>query len=238
MHKARYHCSQPILYAVARTGWSSFLRHLSSFEAYRGYYNAAYAANALAAIDAAELLPDAQARYANTEVYRTELLALGKDCLAHWQSLKRYIATSFPAVACPARYDEAGAKRYYKARNSNWEELKAMNVSAANFIATHQAILLAGNNMPATFGAIYAAASTAFATKLQQFIASEQQGINETIAKTTANNTVYTTLITMFKDGQELFKKQDSIRRQFVFDAVLALLKNQPVPSTENPQQL
>ncbi|MCC6185909.1 MAG: hypothetical protein IT256_02020 [Chitinophagaceae bacterium] len=238
MKTAPYHCTQSLLYVVVRKGWYSFLQHLSAFEGYRGYYNAAYAANALAALDAAERLPDAQARYANTEVHRTELIALGKDCMAHWQSLKRYTATSFAADTCQARYDEAGAKYYIKARNNNWKAIQSMNVSAANFIATHLAVLLAGNNMPATFGAAYAATSAAFAAKFQQFIASEEQAYNDTVAKATANNEVYNTLITMFKDGQELFKKTEGIRRQFVFDKVLAMLKNQPVPTTENQQQL
>ncbi len=226
MTKANYKCTQPELYAVARTGWASYSANLLAFGAYRGYYDAAYATAALAAITAAELLPDAQARYANTEVYRTELVALADDCLARWQTLKRYILTSFPEAAQKARLEEAGSLRYEKAGEYNWEELRMMNISASTFLVTHNAALSAGNNMPLAFLAAYNTAAASFATKMQQFLNSEEQGIIDTNTKITANNAVYTTLINMFKDGQEIFKTQDEIKRQFVFETVLGLITN------------
>lgn len=226
MTKANYTCTQPELYAVARTGWNSYTSVLASFGAYRGYYDATFATAALAAIDAAELLPDAQARYANSEVYRTELVVLADDCLARWQTLKRYILTSFPEPAQKARLEEAGSLRYEKARGYNWEELRMMNISASTFLITHNAALSAGNNMPLAFIAAYNTAAESFATKMQQFLDSEEQGVIDTNTKITANNAVYTTLINMFKDGQEIFKTQDQIKRQFVFDTVIGLISN------------
>ena len=226
MTKANYTCTQPELYAVARTGWASYAANLAAFTDYRGYYLAPYGTAALAAIDAAEALPDAQARYANTEVYRTELITLADTCLARWQTLKRYIVTSFPEAAQKARLEEAGALRYEKARGYNWEELRMMNVSAVNFLTTHDAALSAGDNMPPSFPGSYSVDIEAFANKMQQFLNSEEQGIIDTNTKITANNEVYSTLINMFKDGQEIFRNQDPIRRQFVFETVLALITN------------
>ena len=226
METNNYKCTQAELYAVARTGWASYTSQLASFGSYRGYYDAAYATAALAAIDAAELLPDAQARYANTEVYRTQLATLADDCLARWQTLKRYILTSFIAVEQKARLEEAGSLRYEKAANYNWEELRMMNVSAATFLAIHNAALTAGNNMPATFAPSYSSAATDFAAKMQQFLNSEEQGVIDTNAKIAANNALHTTLMNMFKDGQEIFKSQEQIKRQFVFDTVLGLITN------------
>lgn len=224
--QSSYNCTQAELYAVARTGWASYSANLAAFEAFRGYYDAAYATAALAAIDAAEALPDAQARYANTEVYRTELAALADACLARWQTLKRYILTSFPVPAQKARLEEAGSLRYEKAANYNWEELRMMNVSAINFLTTHDAALSAGNNMPAAFPGNYSVDVEAYANKMQQFLNSEEQGIIDTNTKITANNALHTTLMNMFKDGQEIFKSQDQIKRQFVFDTVLGLITN------------
>jgi hypothetical protein len=226
METNNYKCTQPELYAVARTGWASYAANLPLFSAYRGYYDAAYGTAALAAIDAAELLPSEQARYANTEVYRTELVTIADNCLALWQTLKRYILTSFAEPAIKARLEEAGSLRYEKAGNYNWEELRMMNVEANLFITTHNAALSAGLNMPATFPTAYSAAATAFAAKMQQFINSEEQGIIATNAKITANNNVHSTLMNMFKDGQEIFKTQDDIKRQFVFETVLGLITN------------
>lgn len=226
MENPTYRCTQAELYAVARSGWNSFTTYLSNFEAFRGYYDAAYATTAKAEITAAEALPSEQARYANSEVMRTEMVALADDCCARWQTMKRYINTSFPEAAIKARLEEAGALRYEKARSYNWEELRMMNVEANNFLTLHAATLAAGNNMPLSFPANYATDATAFATKYEAFIESEEQAVVATNTKITANNALHEKLMNMFKDGQEIFKGEEQIKRQFVFETVLGLITN------------
>lgn len=219
-----FNCTQSELIAVANTGWNSYLQHIAGFSAFRGYYDAAYAATAKAAIEAANQLPDSQARYANVEVYRVELTHLADTCLDKWQTLKRYILTSFPSDITKARLEEAGSARYEKARNYNWEELMALNTSGENFIGAHTAALSAGNNMPLGFMASYNAAVAAFDAKYQSFISEEELAYNATEAKVTACNEVHATLMNMFKDGQEIYKNDQGIRRQFTFDTVLGLI--------------
>jgi hypothetical protein len=226
MTQTTYNCTQPELYAVARTGWNSYTQYLAQFTDYRGYYLAAYATAALAEIDAAELLPDAQARYANSEVLRTELVAAADDCLARWQTLKRYISTSFAPAAIKPRLEEAGANRYEKAANYNWEELRMMNVNATAFIAAHTPALVLGNNMPLMFPTDYAAAITLYNVKMQAFIDSEEAAYNATEAKIAANNAVHAKLMNMFKDGQEIFMHEVGKRREFTFDTVLGLISS------------
>jgi len=154
------------------------------------------------------------------------MIALANDCCARWQSMKRYINTSFPEAAIKARLEEAGAQRYEKAANYNWEELRMMNVEANNFLTLHAATLAAGNNMPLAFPANYATAATSFATKYEAFIESEEQAVVATNTKITANNALHEKLMNMFKDGQEIFKTQEQIKRQFVLDTVLGLISN------------
>jgi hypothetical protein len=226
MTQTTYNCTQPELYAVARTGWNSYTQYLAQFTDYRGYYLAAYATAALAEIDAAELLPDAQARYANSEVLRTELVAAADDCLARWQTLKRYISTSFAPAAIKPRLEEAGANRYEKAANYNWEELRMMNVNATAFIAAHTPALVLGNNMPLMFPTDYAAAITLYNVKMQAFIDSEEAAYNATEEKIAANNAVHAKLMNMFKDGQEIFMHEEGKRREFTFDTVLGLISS------------
>ena len=221
-----FNCTQGELIAVAEKGWNSYLQRLTGFSSYRGYYDELYATNALAAVNAANILPDAQSRYANVEVYRVELTHIADTCLGNWQTLKRYTLTSFPADTTKARLEEAGSDRYEKARNYNWDEVKRLNTSGATFIATHTAALSAGNNMPATFEDTYNDAVEAFNAKYLQFIGEEEAAYNATELKVTACNGVYTTLINMFKDGQEIFKNVEGIRRQFTFDIVLGLISN------------
>lgn len=224
MTQSNYNCTQAELYAVARTGWNSYAEHLAAFSAMRGYYKASYGIDAKAQIEIAELLPDAQARYAQTEVLRTELITLATKCLQNWQLLKRYISTSFLEAAIKPRLEEAGSLRYEKATAYNWEELKLMNVQATNFVSTHNGALTNGDNMPATFTTTLETDALEYYNKLQEFIDSEEIAIQATETKIKKNNEVHASLMTMFKDGQEIFKTEDAIRKQFVFDSVLSII--------------
>jgi hypothetical protein len=224
MRKTNYPCTQPELYAVARTGWDAYNAHFTAFATYRGYYDRELSATAFAQISAAEALPDNQTRNAQSEIHRIQLSALADTCLAQWQTLKRYITTSFPEPELKSRYNEAGASRYPEAQNYNWEQLQMLNVQAANFITLHSVALSAGDNMPTTFAAAYTAAAAAYAAKMQQYHYREEQSVLDTNAKINANNALYTQLINMFKDGQEIFKNQDQIKRQFTFDTVLSII--------------
>ncbi len=224
MNQSNYNCTQAELYAVARTGWNSYAEHLPSFSAMRGYYKASFGIDALSYVNQAELLPDDQARYAQTEVLRTELISLATQCLHNWQLLKRYISTSFAEPAIKPRLEEAGSLRYEKAAAFNWDELKMMNVQAFNFLNTHNAALTSNDNMPASFITTFENDAIAYTDKLQTFLDSEELAVQATDLKIIANNEVYSSLITMFKDGQEIFKTNDAIRRQFVFDTVLGIV--------------
>lgn len=226
MSNPQFRCTQAELYAVARTGWNSYIENLAAFSATRGYYDTAFATTAINAIDAAEALPDDQARYAQVEVLRIELVQFADICLDRWQFLKRYISTSFPEPTQKARLEEAGFNRYPKASNYNWEELKLLNTQALNFIHTHNAALTAGNNMPAGFESDYTTDTQNYAVKYQSFLDEEELAYEATEAKTNANNKVYTDLMTMFKDGQEIFKNNEPLRRQFTFETVLSLVSS------------
>ena len=78
--------------------------------------------------------------------------------------------------------------------------------------------------MPVTFEAAYNAAAGELKTAVEAFIDSEEMGKEATEVKIDANNAVYLKLMDMFKDGQEIFRGQDSIRDQFVFEKVLGLI--------------
>ena len=228
--KPRYHCTQTQLVTLATTGWGNYLRQLPAFATLRGYYTQELATQALAAIDAANALPDSQVRSAQLQVLHIQLQQQASHCLSHWQQLKRYILTSFPTDTLRFRLSEAGAARYAKAQNHNWQQLQSLNTSAANFLATHSATLSAGQNMPASFASSYQAHIATFDTLFIAFIGAEQAAYNATHTKIAAFNSIYASLITMFADGQALFKNQTGLRRQFTFTHVLALITTHSSP--------
>jgi hypothetical protein len=67
---------------------------------------------------------------------------------------------------------------------------------------------------------------TAFENKYEEFTDMEQDMQQATDDKINANNLVYSNLISMFEDGQKIFRNNASLRDRFVFDTVLALISS------------
>lgn len=221
--RPKYKCAQDELYEVLRAGWQAYTDELASFTALKAIYTAALATTRNTAIDAAEALPDDQARGADHEVKRVGLANQANTCLNLWQQLDRYIDTAYTDKTIKkARREEAGSKDYDEARAENWEKVKSILLSGKNFITAHTAELTAGSNMPAGFSATYNTARTAFLPLLTAYINSKQATPTGTNAKVTANNAEYDACINMFQDGAFLFKTDDAKRPKFVFDSVLA----------------
>lgn len=219
--KSDFNCSQQELYVTARAGIQSFRDNLAEFEDFSGIYTTQWADNLLAKIAAAELLPDAQARSAESEVQRVNLAAATDALTELWQRLKRYITKGFPEAELKIRLGEAGANYYNKAANYNWDAVLSLGTTANNFITNHLAALTANNNMPAGFAATFSTAAQNVPVLYADYIQLEEQKTVDTALKSKANNEIYKTLMTMFLDGQEIFKKDEPLKKQFVFDEVL-----------------
>ena len=216
--------TQSELYAVCRTAWRSCSRFLADFTAFKAKYTAPFVAGKQTAIDDAEALPDDQARASVPEALRVELTDLNDSCLDFWQRLKRYIADAFPDNLQKARTEEAGQTHYAEATNKNWEKAKSLMVSGKNFIAKYAVELAAGGNMPAGFAGDFDTAITDFQTGYDAFLDGEEIAMEGTGDKESANNAVYDDVIEMMKDGQRIFRAQEDIEREFVYEQVLSLI--------------
>ena len=223
MAQNNYNCSQQELYTIAQIGWQSCTQHINAFNAFSPFYNQAYADTQQTAVKDAANLPDEQARTAQSEVFRVELSQLATTCLANWQKLKRYITKAYTPNFQKIRLDEAGQAYYQKAGNEDWESCKGLLSNGNAFITNNNAALIANQNMPPAFQATVLADSDAFTEKHKQFIDSEEATRIATDNKILANNTVFKTLMEMFLDGQEIFKDEDAIKKQFIFEQVLNL---------------
>ena len=83
--KALYACAQKDLYSVCRTGWRNYLNNAAPFAGFKALYIDAIATDALAAVDAAEALPDLAARMENEETLHVQLEKDGKTCCKNFQ---------------------------------------------------------------------------------------------------------------------------------------------------------
>lgn len=223
----KYNCTQAELYAVTGTAWKSFEENNAAFQALKPKYDAMFLAARRLELKTAEELPDEQARYANAEAFLVTLREKATVAKAKWQLLKRYIVDAFPKSLQKTRQEEAGLLLYGEAGVDNWEVMKQLFIAGKNFITTHAAELAANNNMPPTFPGDYDTAKGLFETNYQDYLDETELAVVATQTKITSNNTVYDEVIKMMDDGKEIFKDDEAVRKQFVFDEVLALIKLQ-----------
>lgn len=222
MINANFQGTQQDLYAICRLAWHSCTQHLADFTAFKTKYDAAFVADQLTQVDAAEALPDTQARYAESEVLRVHLVEMAAAGMNNWQTLKRYIADAFPASEQKARLEEAGQNYYLKASQDSWDNVQGLLTAGNQFISTHDALLQSDGFMPPTFSTQFSDDRTAFNTQHQLFLDSEETAKQATQTKALANNEIHANLMVMMLDGQEIFKTDEAVKDQFIYTEVLS----------------
>lgn len=223
MVQSKYNCTQAELYTIVQQGWNSCLAQLAAFTAFSAAYVTGLITARLAALTAAQALPDFQARNSIAEALRTDLQAQNDVVLNLFQSLKRYISYAFPAVQHQAQWDAAGWGYYASAAALNWDDTANMLVSMDNFITANSVALLLNSNMPTAFGATVASAKTDFDTLHADFLDARQAAYVATEDKVNANNAIYDDLIAMFADARCL-GFSEALMKQFTFSSILTLI--------------
>lgn len=223
---AAYNCTQQELYSVAKIGWKSFLENIISFAPFSTKYTAVYGTTMKAAVQSAKILPDEFARTSEHKSLRIELVSLGNDCMIKWQQLASYIRDGFAKELYETKLSAAGHEYYEGASGKDWESVSGLMEDGKAFIAANTAVLTTPGGMPAGFDTDFDTAKTAFEDKYEAFTDVEQDMQQATDDKINANNLVYSNLISMFEDGQKIFRNNASLRDRFVFDTVLALISS------------
>lgn len=217
-------CAQQDFYEVALLGWDSLNQHLAAFTAFKPKYTKTFVDDRLAELNAAIALPDEDQRDGASRTLNIELQMTATSGLANWQTLKRYISDAYAPDFVKVKCDEAGQKHYQKASQNEWSSVKTLMNDGMAFIDDNLATLTAADNMPPGFQNTFKDAKEAFGNKLQQFLDGEETNTIKAKAKNEANFQCYTRLISMFKDGQEIFKTDDATKRQFVFETVIGIV--------------
>lgn len=223
MSTANYNFTQQELYTIVETVINSLEQNLTDFANFKARYTAQFITDARASLLSARNLPDEQARNADAEIQRIELSKFNRDCLDAWQKLKRYIADAYPAEFQKPKNEEAGQQYYLKASQENWDATNGLITSGSLFLTNNLTDLTANQNMPATFPSTFDALKTQFETKHQKFLAAEEKATTQTQAKITANNDLYSGLVSVCLDGQEIYKKNEALLKQFTITELLYL---------------
>jgi hypothetical protein len=224
----RYRCNRAELYVLVAAGIRSYREHITVFGGFKGRYDGAYAARLEAMLEDVMAMPGHQQRDMRTEEAGLRLAAHAKDCLAHWQALKRYIRdVKAWKHEQKARLEGAGMKVYARARGGARLPVLQLMHEGGLFIAEFETALKADGNMPEGFRASFEGAGEDFVALCGELMDGLQDNPQLARDKVVAENALYDELMRMFADGRHLFKQRPEVARRFTVRRVLAMVRGE-----------
>jgi Carboxypeptidase regulatory-like domain len=215
--RAQYNTPKEVLYSVCMAAWNLCSEHRQKFTGLKPLYTSAFVAGAIDAVQAAKQLPESLQTLATCKVARINLTNSNKQVLANWQLLKRYIIRAFDKDLVKTKLEEAGASLYNKAYDDNWIAVRCLIEAANSFIAANLDELTAGENMPPAFQETFLTGGNNCTECSTLFAQANMQRELTTSIKAAANNNIYKAVMNMLKDGQQIFKDDEAVKRQFTF---------------------
>jgi hypothetical protein len=224
-----YKCSQQELYAVCKLSWEGCNKHLAEFHNFSPKYDPKFIKSRKEEITVVASIPGSSSRASFLQATRIELREQARNCLNIWQKLKRHIAESYPAALQENKLRAAGKAYYRDAQSSSWEACQGLLTTASQFLVAESETLLRSNNMPPGFPEEFNAARDTFEIVYLNFLESSKLAAQKTDEKLSANNRLFDTLMAMMLNGQEIFRHDPVVQKQFVFDQVLLTVSGQGV---------
>ncbi len=221
-----FNCSESELYSVCKIGWKSNGEYLAEFAALKAKYTATFNSDNTQKIKDAQVLPAVTARYAQSEKLRIKLVQINQELCDAFQKLKLYITDAYAPEYHKVNFNEAGQNFYEEAAAKNWDKSSDLAAAMDLYIDKHLSDLTAGQNMPSAFQATVTGLKTQFENQYQDFADATETAKVATQTKVEANNQLHENLMSMFKDGQQIFKRNQAVLDQFTFDTVLSLVTN------------
>jgi hypothetical protein len=221
--KRAYTIPEEILYTVCIAAWNLCRQHLSKFTSLKAYYTQAFITNALGAVQAAKQLSEIRQSIAVRKEARINLINATRQVRNNWQVLKVYIIRAFEASMVKTKLDAAGASLYARASMDNWSAIRSLIDTANTFIAGNLDELTANGNMPTDFQTTFKASGDACIDLSVIYSKANMEKEAATGTKADANNAIYGSVIEMLKDGQQIFKDDAIMKRQFTFSYLVRM---------------
>jgi hypothetical protein len=225
MENKKYSFSMSVLYQVLRIVLVNAAKNIVALGTFKSKYNDAYINDLQIEVDKAERMKSEQARNAEHELLREQLVSLGDDCRGFWQDLKRYIAEAYGTAVEAVQWDAAGWQNYDAASHDNWDKLREMMSMGSLFIEENLVKLTTDGFMPADFRDKFEASRSSFNDMYMSFDVAMENALQGTVDKILANNSIYDKIVQLCLDGQTVFKKDDTKKALFSMEAVSQLVK-------------
>lgn len=226
-NKSSYGTPQEILYTVCLTAWNLCSQNLQKFSGLKALYTKAFITTAVKAVQAAKQLPDSRQTIASRKEARINLVSATGQVRRNWQVLKVYITKAFEESMVKAKLDAAGAALYARASVDNWSAVRSLIDTANVFMANNLADLTANGNMPADFQTTFKTDGDACIDLSVIYSKVNMEKEVATSIKLDANNAIYASLMEMLKDGQQIFKDDAIMKRQFTFNYLVSMYRGE-----------
>lgn len=220
-----YGCTKELLYTICLACWNSCSNYQTDFAAFKALYTPEFIADAIQSVNNAQALPDSRQAIAARSAARFNLIDACTAVKTNWQALKAYITQAFPKEVVPYMLEGAGASLYKKVSSDNWSAARSLIDAANNFITQNLSTLTDNENMPVTFPATFQTAGENFVELSVIYFNIDNAKKIIVTQKLEANIAIYESVISMCKDGQNIFNDNAAIKKLFVFDQQLAIHK-------------
>ncbi len=225
--KNNYSTPQEILYSVCLAAWNVCSDNLQKFTDLKAFYTEAFITSSLASVNAAKLLPGSRQTVAARKEARINLTNGTRQVQTNWQLLKVYITKAFSKDLVKTKLEAAGSALYTKASVDNWSAVRSLIDTANTFITNNLDALTANDNMPASFQTVFHEDGTSCIDLSILFAQIDMAKEMATTQKLEANNAIYASVIEMLKDGQQIFKDDAAVKRQFTFSYLVSLYQGE-----------
>ncbi len=217
MAVAKYNCSQTTLYAAAHVGVGMLTEHLADFAGVFPEFTLDYVQGIKARIDAADALPDHDARILLAESLR---LALDKQRQAGVYVFGLFLST-IDRICSPSMrhttYDAAGRKHYKKAKRGNLSDMIPMYSSLNPFIEEHWAALSNAGKMTTAQRDDFLTKQALYQTDYDALSALEREMKEKKDKKINANNACFDEMTAYAKVAQRVYANDATKAKTFTF---------------------
>lgn len=213
------------MYTICLACWNSCNNYQTDFATFKALYTPAFIAAAIQKVKDAQALPDSRQVIAARSAARLNLIEAADAVKINWQVLKAYITQAYSKEVAPAMLEGAGASLYKKVSADNWSAVRSLINAANSFIAQNLSTLTDNANMPETFPGVFQSAGENFVDLSITYFDIDNAKKMVVTQKIEANNAIYESVISMLKDGQQIFKDDVAVKNLFVFDKQLATRK-------------
>jgi Carboxypeptidase regulatory-like domain len=220
MATAKYASSQTSFYAMAHVGADRLTDNLGDFTKVDPDYTLVFAQGIKARIDAADALPDHDARKLIAEALWTEVDKLRKESAYQFGIFLSTIDRICDASLRDATYDAAGRKYYMAAKNGDVAQIIPMYSSLNPFISDNWDALSTVGKMTPAMRDDFIAKQATYKARYDAMTAAERVVTEKKDEKINANNACYDEMNAYLKLAQRIYADDPVMAKSFTFAAL------------------